>query len=95
MTSWSQYWGSKRVRFTGYHDEADLAISCSAPFRVCGDGDKYHLESGTGALRSGWSPLFVIKTPPKAEQNPVDVMLMGILWKAVEGDDNTWIVSPV
>ena len=40
-------------------------------------------------------PVFVIKTPPKAEQNPVDVMLMGIFWKAVEGDDNTWIVSPI
>jgi hypothetical protein len=27
-------------------------------------------------------PVFVIKTPPKAEQNPVDVMLMGIFWES-------------
>jgi hypothetical protein len=39
--------------------------------------------------------VFVIKTPPKAEQNRVYGMLMGIFWKAVEGDDNAWVVSPI
>ena len=40
-------------------------------------------------------PVFVIKMSPKAEQSPVDVMLMGISWGAVEGDDKTWIVNPI
>jgi hypothetical protein len=40
-------------------------------------------------------PPFAIKTPPKAEQNHVDVMLMCIFWKAPEGDDDAWFVNPI